>query len=32
MVKEIYEKLITTGFYEEILPIEDINFQKKNII
>jgi len=29
MVKEIYEKLITTGFYEEILPIEDINFLKK---
>jgi len=29
MGKEIYKKLITTGFYEEILPIEDINFLKK---
>jgi len=29
MSKEIYEKLITTGFHEEILPVEDINFLKK---
>ena len=29
MGKEIYKKLITTGFYDEILPIEDINFLKK---
>jgi Rps23 Pro-64 3,4-dihydroxylase Tpa1-like proline 4-hydroxylase len=29
MNKEIYEKLITTGFYEEVLSIEDINFLKK---
>ena len=29
MNKEIYDRLVSVGFYEEILPIEDIDFLKK---
>ena len=29
MNKEIYDRLVSIGFYEEILPIEDIDFLKK---